>query len=234
LNEQVTALAQTPRGGTLDAVPSRGREAIETQVLVLLALLVNAASPAPPGGCKVIAAPGASLELEGDSTLRRYGARASDWTVDVGVDAARVATVPQSLDVEGLIRGHFIDAFALVVPVDKLDSGDWRLDRHLRAALAADRHNEIRFRMDSYDIAGKPAPGTALAVTIHGRLTVAGAERPVDVAALGLRVRGGIRFRGRKDLLMTDYGIKPPTLMLGAIKAANRVTVKFDVTLTAR
>jgi polyisoprenoid-binding protein YceI len=200
-------------------------------VLVLLALLVNAASPAPPDACKVIAAPGASLELEGDSTLRRYGARASQWTVEVGVDAARVAAARQSLDVEALIRGHFIDAFALVVPVDKLASGDGRLDRHLHEALAADRHDEIRFRMDSYDVAGEPAPGTALVVTLHGRLTVAGSERPVDVAASGLRVRGGIRFRGRKDLLMTDYGIKPATLMLGAIKAANRVTVKFDVTL---
>ena len=197
----------------------------------LLALLMSASAPPPPAGAKVVPAPGATLELEGDSTLRRFGARASEWTVEVGVDAARVAAAPQSLDVEALVRGHFIDAFALVVPVDKLGSGDERLDRHLHAALGAERHKEIRFRMDSYDVAGKPAPGAALAVTLHGRLTVAGAERPIDVAASGLRVRGGIRFRGRKDLLMSDYGIKPPTLMLGAIKAANRVTVKFDVTL---
>jgi polyisoprenoid-binding protein YceI len=204
---------------------------LETQVLVLLALLVRASSPAPSGGLEMVAAPGALLELEGESTLRRYGARASKWTVEIGVDAARIAAERRSLDVEGLIRGHFIDAFTLVVPVDKLGSGDGRLDRHLHEALGADRHKEIRFRMDSYDVAGKPAPGIALVVTLHGRLTVAGAERPIDVVASGLRVRGGIRFRGRKDLLMTDYGIKPPRLMLGAIKAADRVSVKFDVTL---
>ncbi len=200
-------------------------------LLLLLALLMNASSPARPGGPKVVAAPGASLELEGESTLRRYGARASEWTVEVGVDAARVAAVPQSLDVEALIRGHFIDALALVVPVDNLRSGDARLDRHLHETLGADRHKEIRFRMDSYDVAGRRAPGTALVLTLHGRLTVAGVERPIDVAASGFRVRGGIRFRGRTNLMMTDYGIQPPTLMLGAIKTANRVTVKFDVTL---
>lgn len=105
-------------------------------MLVLLALLVNAPFPTPPGESKVVAAPGASLELEGDSTLRRYGARATEWTVEVRVDAARVAATAQSLDVEGLIRGHFIDVFALVVPVDKLGSGDGRLDRHLHEALA--------------------------------------------------------------------------------------------------
>jgi polyisoprenoid-binding protein YceI len=200
-------------------------------VLVLFALLMSASSSTAPGRPEVVAAPGASLDLEGDSTLRRYNARASDWTVEVGIDAARVAAAPQSLDVEALIRGHFIDAFALVIPVDKLGSGDDRLDRHLREALGADRHRQILFRMDSYEVAGKPAPGTAIAVTLHGRLTVAGAERSIEVVASGLRVRGGLRFRGRKDLLMTDYGIKPPTLMLGAIKVANRVTVKFDVTL---
>jgi polyisoprenoid-binding protein YceI len=204
---------------------------VETQVPVLVALLVSASSAPPPAGPKVVAAPGASLDLAGDSTLRRYSARASEWTVEVGVDAPRVAAVRQSLDVEALIRGHFIDAFALTIPVDKLGSGDDRLDRHLHEALVADRHRQILFRMDSYDVAGKAAPGTALAVTLHGRLTVAGAERSIDVAASGLRVRAGLRFRGRKDLLMTDYGIKPPTLMLGAIKVANRVTVAFDVTL---
>jgi len=209
------------------------RPQLETLVLVLLALLVSASSSGPSSGPKVVASPGASLELEGDSTFRRYGARASEWTVDVRVDAARIAAVPQSLDVEALIRGHFIGAFALVVTVDKLSSGDARLDRHLHEALGTDRHREIRFTMDSYDVtSGKPAPGTALAVILHGRLTVAGAERSIDVAASGLRVRGGIRFRGRKDLLMTDYGIKPPELMLGAIKAANRITVRFDVTLS--
>ncbi len=40
-----------------------------------------------------------------------------------------------------------------------------------------------------------------------------------------------MRIRGKKDLLMSDYQIKPPTLMFGAIKTADLVTVKFDTTL---
>jgi polyisoprenoid-binding protein YceI len=198
-------------------------------VLVLLALLVSASPPA--GRPDVVAARDASVELEGDSTLRRWATRAGQVTVEVGVDAARVAAVAQSMDVEALVRGRFVDRFALVIPVDQLASGDARLDRHLREALGAERHKEIRFRMDSYDVAGAPAPGVALTVTLHGRLTVAGRERAIDVVASGLRVRAGVRFRGQKELAMTDFGVKPPTLMLGAIKAADRVTVKFDVTL---
>jgi len=30
---------------------------------------------------------------------------------------------------------------------------------------------------------------------------------------------------------MTDYQIKPPTMMLGAIKTKNLITVKFNATL---
>ena len=30
---------------------------------------------------------------------------------------------------------------------------------------------------------------------------------------------------------MTDYQIKPPTMMLGAIKTENLITVKFNATL---
>jgi hypothetical protein len=31
--------------------------------------------------------------------------------------------------------------------------------------------------------------------------------------------------------LMTDYGIKPPTLMMGTIKVRNPVSVHFDLQL---
>ncbi len=35
---------------------------------------------------------------------------------------------------------------------------------------------------------------------------------------------------GSKDLLMTDYQVKPPTMMFGAIKTANLIRVKLNAT----
>ena len=56
-----------------------------------------------------------------------------------------------------------------------------------------------------------------LTVLLHGRLSLAGVEGKIDVTAGGVRVRDGLAISGSKDLLMTDYQIKPPTMMLGAV-----------------
>ena len=53
------------------------------------------------------------------------------------------------------MRGHFIKTFHLVVPVDKLSSGEKGLDANMRKALKGDRYKQIRFQMDSYDVLGR-------------------------------------------------------------------------------
>ena len=180
----------------------------------------------------LVFAPGASLELDGDSTLHRYSAKALGMELEVGIEpAASAGGADRPSDVEALIRGHFIKTFVLIVPVDKLSSGEKSLDDNMRKALRGNRYKQIRFQMDSYDVLAPPAGGAAFTLTLHGRLSLAGVERKVDVDAVGVRVRDGIRFRGSKDLLMTDYQIKPPTLMLGAIKTANLVTLTLNATL---
>ena len=176
-------------------------------------------------------APGASLELDGNSTLHRYSAKASEMKLNVGVDDARVTSAAKLPELEALIRTHFIKTFELMVPVDKLASGERGLDVNMRKALKGDQYKEIRFRMESYDVTAPAISGAGFTVMLHGRLSLAGVERKIDVGAAGVRVGSGIRLTGSKDLLMTDYQIKPPTMMLGAIKTANLITVKFAATL---
>jgi hypothetical protein len=40
---------------------------------------------------------------------------------------------------------------------------------------------------------------------------------------------GDYQLKGNVPLKMTDFKIKPPTAMLGAMKTGDAVTVKFDV-----
>lgn len=170
----------------------------------------------------------AALELDGDSSLHRYTLKARDMQVGIVVDDARIAQAVHPPDIEALILGHFIKTFQLVLPIDKLSSNDSHLDANMRKAM---KNKEILFQMDSYDVVPPAAANAAMKVELHGRLNLAGVERKIDVAATGVQVAGGIRLSGQKDLLMTDYQIKPPVLMLGAIKTANLVTVKFNTTL---
>ena len=37
----------------------------------------------------------------------------------------------------------------------------------------------------------------------------------------------GLAVAGRQELLMTDFGIKPPSFMLGTLKTHNRIAVRF-------
>ncbi len=199
--------------------------------VLLMALPTSGGQAAATRALSLVVAPGASLELDGDSSLHRYSAKAHGIEAGVGLDGARVPTAAQASDLEGLVRGHFIKTFHLVVPVDQLSSGEKGLDANMRKALKGDRYKQIRFQMDSYDVEAPPTKAATLTVVLHGRLSLAGVERQIDVIAAGVRVRGGLAISGSKDLLMTDYQIKPPTMMLGAIKTKNLITVKFNATL---
>ena len=176
-------------------------------------------------------APGATLELDGDSSLHRYSAKARRIEIGVDVDDARAAAVTPPPDLETLIRDHFVRSFTLVVPVDQLSSGEKGLDDNMRKALKGAQYKDIRFQMDSYDVKAPSSGAAAFSVTLRGRLSLAGVERRIDVAATCVRVGEGLRLSGSKELLMTDYQIKPPTLMFGAIKTADLITIKFNATL---
>jgi hypothetical protein len=197
---------------------------------VLLVTMPTRGGEAAGRALALVVAPGASLELDGDSSLHRYSAKAHGMEAGIGLDSTRVPTGVEASDLEGLVRGHFIKAFHLFVPVDQLSSGEKGLDANMRKALKGDRFKQIRFQMDSYEVVG-PQGGAALTVILHGRLSLAGVERKIDVTAAGVRVHDGLAISGSKDLLMTDYQIKPPTMMLGAIKTKDLITVKFNATL---
>ena len=229
--EETVMVARSAKAQRTDRAYSISTALVAGAILLSVTLPARGASTEAREALSVILAPGASLELNGDSSLHRYSAKAYGMEMGFGIDAARVAPTAQSLDLEALIRGQFITTFQVTVSVDKLTSGERGLDTNMRKALKASQYKEIRFRMDSYDVLAPSVGGGALTVVLHGRLSLAGVERRIDVDAAGARVRDGIRFTGSKDLLMTDYQIKPPTVMFGTIKTANLVTVKFNATL---
>jgi polyisoprenoid-binding protein YceI len=95
-------------------------------------------------------------------------------------------------------------------------------------AMKADKHPLITFRLDSYTV-GAAAGGTT--VTSAGILSVAGVERPIDMVLDVSEHAGALRVRGTSDLLMTEFGIKPPTMFMGMLKTGDKVTIAFDVQL---
>jgi len=53
-----------------------------------------------------------------------------------------------------------------------------------------------------------------------------------ELKGTGSAENGTIRFKGSKQFKMTEYGVKPPSLMLGTMKVGDLITVSFDLVLS--
>lgn len=152
------------------------------------------------------------LWLDGTSTVRSFKCSASKVNVTaVGEPTAQPAEIVKSA--------------SLTVPVAALDCGNNTMNGHMRKALKADQFADISWTMTSYEVQGTN-------VTIDGKLTIAGKENPIELKGTGSVENGTVRFKGSKQFKMTEYGIKPPSLMLGTMKVGEAVTVSFDLALS--
>jgi polyisoprenoid-binding protein YceI len=75
-----------------------------------------------------------------------------------------------------------------------------------------------------------PTQGNNYQIKAYGKLQIAGVTK--DVMLLANAVQNSdktINCSGTEKLKMSDYGIKPPTFMLGALKVADEVNINFNL-----
>lgn len=198
----------------------------KTLLLGLLAFLTLPGRPiAAPAGIE--AAPGsnvsvtsAALSISGTSTMHPY--TVSTRTLKVGNAVASAA------DVKGLLQTGSLQGFELQIPVNTFTSDKDGLTKQMFKAMKADKFPTITFRLDSYTV--EPAPG-GVTIKPTGTLTVAGVEKTIDIVLDVKEVAGALQVRGTRDLLMTDFGIKPPTMFMGMLKTDDKVTISFTIQL---
>lgn len=193
--------------------------------LYTLALATAIAAPAFAGAQTVkLAARGDSkLWIEGNSNVHAWSCNATKFETSVDADAA-VRT--PATNFAGQVKN-----VELKVPVDALDCGHGAMNKNLRKAVKSDKYPAIEYSLTSYTVKPGAAADTYTLQTV-GTLAVAGQKSTVkaDVSATRL-ADGTIRAQGTVPILMSEYGIKPPTAMLGALKTDNKVTVRFDLHL---
>ncbi|OGR84039.1 MAG: hypothetical protein A2901_03555 [Elusimicrobia bacterium RIFCSPLOWO2_01_FULL_54_10] len=155
---------------------------------------------------RAVLLPGSAIWLEGDSTLHRFSSTSTALTAEM--------------------EGTFPDVktFVVRVPVLSLKSGKGQLDKNLYKALHSEKYPDIVFHMKSYDIKSSTNGTVILA---QGDLEIAGASRPAALQAQTKPDELGTRVSGAYGLLMTDFGVSPPVMMLGALKTKNEVTVRY-------
>jgi len=209
---------------------SRSGSPLDVALAIGIGLAVLA-RPAPATESRIAAA-GCTVEIDGDSTLHKYSATSHDCRCSFGLSAA-VPDPAQAATLEALMRGHQIDAFSMAIPVSSLRSDDKHLDEHMWKALKQGQFPRIRFEMTRYRVVAAAVAGAAFTLDMQGQLEVAGVVRPIQLSANVRHTARGLQVWGARDLRMTDFNVTPPTLMLGAIKTADAITIKFNVELRA-
>jgi len=64
-----------------------------------------------------------------------------------------------------------------------------------------------------------------------GNLRIAGKTQPATLKADWKSVSGGIQISGSYALKMTDFGISPPTALLGVMKTGDGITLEYSFLL---
>jgi hypothetical protein len=163
------------------------------------------------------------LTLKGKSTMHDYSSRATRLKLAVELSDALPAG---DSNIGRLAAPGAVKSIVLTIPVDGLKSEKEGLDRNMYKALKASANPDIVFRLRSATAGA--APGE---FRVEGELEAAGRIQPIDVTVRASECPEGIVLEGSKALLMSSFGIKPPSMFLGALKTKDEVVIEWRLVL---
>ena len=167
------------------------------------------------------ALPGSTLTIRGSTSV------GAPWHCTATSVSARVAIVenPGSMALLPDVRG-----ISLYVPVATLKCQSGMMERQMRKTIRADvdtAAQHISGRFDIQDDASAPDPNRRF---LYGAITVAGTERNVFLDVTIDRLSNGtLHARSRVPLQLTDFGMVPPRVLFGIVRARDAVVVEVDL-----
>ena len=189
--------------------------------LLALAIVLPASGAWTVANEMLVLQPQSRLWIDGTSSIRSFSCKAAE--VSAVVEATGPNAIPQLL-----LADKGVKSVRVTVPAERLDCGNGTMNEHMRKAIKLSEFQSIEFRLSDYDVA-RSADGVS--GTINGTLLLGGVTKPVTLKADGKPEGGMLHITGSYDLDMTDYGLKPPTLMFGRIKVGRTVKVNYDLLL---
>ena len=156
---------------------------------------------------------GTTVTVTGTSTLH-------DWKVESKKIEGTVSVEPSFFETTSpapTVKVQ-IPAKSLLSDKDKMNDLMWK-------ALKADKHPTITYELTSAEKPAVTAKGFTVKTT--GKLTIAGTTKPVNMTVDVIRDGNRMTVEGTLPITMSQYGMKPPTAMMGTIKTGDLVNVKF-------
>ena len=158
-----------------------------------------------------------NIKVLGTSNLHNWSMETKEISCSARFGFASDGSLPQ-----------FLTALELSIPVHNLKSGESSMDSRAYNAMKADKFGMITFSSASAVIV--PGQRNQFQIKSTGSLKIAGATQPVTlIVACQVNADGSIVCKGSQQIKMTDYQIKPPSFMLGALKTGDELTINFSM-----
>lgn len=126
---------------------------------------------------------------------------------------------------------------ALDFNLSSLDCGNNGMNKDLMKAMKADRFPLISVKLLNARISqGKKlslSGWTTVKITLS--VSMAGSTKNANIIVQGKQTGDNqYRFVGQYSMLMTDFGITPPTALFGMVKVNDAIIVKFDLLVSTK
>ena len=159
-------------------------------------------------------APGSQITVEGTSNLH-------DWTMN----ASKFSCDGKLMVANGQLKD--IAALTFVLPVKNLKSKESLMDTRAYKALNEESFDKMIFRLSDATVVDAQK-----LVKVTGNLTIAGVTKLVTLQS-NYMISGdeSITFKASKIIKMSDFKVKAPSFMMGALKTGDDLTINIVLKL---
>lgn len=185
---------------------------IKLRTLIFSLILIATIAVAQSQNVYRLSSESSKLLVTGTSSIHDWEMKASDFNSEALLQVSPDKTVS-------------VTQVEFSCPVAGINSGNRIMDNKTYKALKEEQHPLINFLIN-------PQNNVRISEdnhTVSGLLTIAGKTKEVKFPC-NVTFTGRERFKisGEAPLKMTDFGIEPPTAMMGALKTGDEVVVRFD------
>jgi hypothetical protein len=159
----------------------------------------------------IVFVPGSQIKLNGDSSVRKFSSISTSLSLRGTAKALKnplLAWTPTEVEV--------------ALPVNSLKSDSATLDEHMYEKLKADQFSQIKILLTHFMFEKN-------SVTAVGTLTIAGVTKTIEIKGAAKTDGNTLNVSGNYTLLMSDYGITPPTMMLGTVKTDDKIEIEYSI-----
>ena len=162
-----------------------------------------------------------------DNSIKVLGkSNVHDWTM-----------VAKGLESSGTFKfngnNELVDLTSLKFSVlaKSLKSEKTSMDERTYKAMKADQFPKVTYQLTFATVTMVQA--NKYSIQTSGNLAIAGKTQVIAMKVMALvNADGSITCHGQENLILTDYGIQPPSFMLGAMKVGNDLSIQFNLTYT--